>query len=134
MPADRWDVDRYYDPDAFVKDAGAKTPSKWGGFLPDVPFDPLRYGIPPRSIASIGNDQLLSLEVAAAALGDAGYADRPFDRERTSVIFGAEAGTDLAQRLRLPGRAAALRRRRARGRCPSSRSSPRTRSPACWPT
>ncbi|HKY67692.1 MAG TPA: beta-ketoacyl synthase N-terminal-like domain-containing protein, partial [Acidimicrobiales bacterium] len=97
VPAHRWDVDRYYDPDAFVKDAGAKTPSKWGGFLPDVPFDPMRYGIPPRSITSIGNDQLLSLDVAAAALADAGYADRPFDRERASVVFGAETGTDLAQ-------------------------------------
>ena len=97
VPAHRWSVDRYYDPEAVVRDAGAKTPSKWGGFLPDVPFDPMRYGIPPRSITSIGNDQLLSLEVAAAALADAGYADRPFDRERTSVVFGAETGTDLAQ-------------------------------------
>ena len=97
VPAHRWSADRYYDPGAVVRDAGAKTPSKWGGFLPDVPFDPLRYGIPPRSITSIGNDQLLSLEVAAAALADAGYADRPFDRERTSVVFGAETGTDLAQ-------------------------------------
>jgi acyl transferase domain-containing protein/NAD(P)H-dependent flavin oxidoreductase YrpB (nitropropane dioxygenase family)/NAD(P)-dependent dehydrogenase (short-subunit alcohol dehydrogenase family) len=97
VPAHRWNVDRYYDPEAVVRDAGAKTPSKWGGFLPDVPFDPMRYGIPPRSVTSIGNDQLLSLEVAAAALADAGYADRPFDRARTSVVFGAETGTDLAQ-------------------------------------
>ena len=40
--------------------------------------------------------QLLALEVARRALADAGYADRPFDRARTSVVFGAEAGTDLA--------------------------------------
>jgi hypothetical protein len=53
--------------------------------------------IPPRSITAIGNDQLISLEVAATALADAGYGDRPFDRERTSVVFGAETGTDLAQ-------------------------------------
>ncbi|HKE72424.1 MAG TPA: beta-ketoacyl synthase N-terminal-like domain-containing protein, partial [Acidimicrobiales bacterium] len=97
VPPERWSVERYYDPDAVVAEAGVKTPSKWGGFLPDVPFDPMRYGIPPRSLTSIGNDQLLSLEVAAAALADAGYADRPFDRERASVVFGAETGTDLAQ-------------------------------------
>ncbi|HEX8804600.1 MAG TPA: beta-ketoacyl synthase N-terminal-like domain-containing protein, partial [Acidimicrobiales bacterium] len=97
VPPERWSVERYYDPDAVVTDAGAKTPSKWGGFLPDIPFDPMRYGIPPRSIAAIGSDQLLSLEVAARALADAGYADRPFDRERASVVFGAETGTDLAQ-------------------------------------
>ena len=28
--------------------------------------------------------------------------ERPFDRDRASVIFGAEAGTDLARRVRLP--------------------------------
>ncbi len=96
VPPERWDTARYYDPDSFIKGAGEKTCSKWGGFLPEIPFDPLRYGIPPRSLASIEPVQLLSLEVAAQALADAGYADREFDRERTSVIFGAEAGTDLA--------------------------------------
>ena len=40
--------------------------------------------------------QLLSLEIAKRALADAGYGTRAFDRERTSVIFGAEAGTDLS--------------------------------------
>ena len=55
--------------------------------------------------------QLLSLEVAADALADAGYAERAFDRERASVIFGAEGGTDLSARLRLPGPAPGLRGR-----------------------
>ncbi|HEX2288822.1 MAG TPA: beta-ketoacyl synthase N-terminal-like domain-containing protein, partial [Pseudonocardiaceae bacterium] len=71
-------------------------PAKWGGFLPDIPFDALAYGIPPAALASIEPVQLLALEVAAQALRDAGYARRAFDREHTSVIFGAEAGTDLA--------------------------------------
>ncbi|HMQ28391.1 MAG TPA: polyketide synthase, partial [Acidimicrobiales bacterium] len=86
----------YYDPDAFLNDAGRKTPSRWGGFLPEVPFDALAYGIPPTSLASIEPGQLLSLEIAARALADAGYAEREFDRARTSVVFGAEGGTDLA--------------------------------------
>ena len=59
-------------------------------------FDALAYGIPPTSLASIDPVQLLSLEVAARALTDAGYRDREFDRGAVSVIFGAEAGTDLA--------------------------------------
>ncbi|MBL8777687.1 MAG: SDR family NAD(P)-dependent oxidoreductase [Acidimicrobiales bacterium] len=96
VPAARWDADRYYDPDAFLNDAGRKTPSRWGGFLPEVPFDALAYGIPPTSLASIEPGQLLSLEMAARALADAGYATREFDRARTSVVFGAEGGTDLA--------------------------------------
>ena len=54
------------------------------------------YGIPPASLAAIEPVQLLSLEVAARALADAGYADREFDRARASVVFGAEAGNELA--------------------------------------
>ncbi|MFI6516049.1 SDR family NAD(P)-dependent oxidoreductase [Spirillospora sp. NPDC050679] len=95
VPADRWDPAVYYDPEATRAGAGEKTPSKWGGFLPDIPFDAFAYGIPPNSLAGIEPMQLLSLEVAARALRDAGYEDRPFDRSRTSVFFGAEAGTDL---------------------------------------
>ncbi|HEY7938740.1 MAG TPA: polyketide synthase, partial [Acidimicrobiales bacterium] len=90
---ERWDVDRYFDPDGTP---GETTPSKWGGFVPEVGFDPFAYGIPPNSLASIEPVQLLSLEVAAQALADAGYAEREFDRERASVVFGAESGTDLA--------------------------------------
>jgi acyl transferase domain-containing protein/NAD(P)H-dependent flavin oxidoreductase YrpB (nitropropane dioxygenase family)/NAD(P)-dependent dehydrogenase (short-subunit alcohol dehydrogenase family) len=94
VPRERWDPEIYYDPRGVQ--GGDKTNSKWGGFIPDVPFDPVAYGIPPRSLASIEPVQLLSLEVARRALADAGYADRDFDRQRVSVIFGAEAGTDLA--------------------------------------
>jgi acyl transferase domain-containing protein/NAD(P)H-dependent flavin oxidoreductase YrpB (nitropropane dioxygenase family) len=95
VPADRWDADTFYDPAAVTKDAGRRTPSKWGGFLPSVPFDALAYGIPPRSLGSIESVQLLSLEVVSRALADAGYDRRDLDRERTSVIFGAEGGNDL---------------------------------------
>ncbi|HEX4219047.1 MAG TPA: beta-ketoacyl synthase N-terminal-like domain-containing protein, partial [Acidimicrobiales bacterium] len=96
VPAERWDVATYFDPGAVNGTAGRRTPSKWGGFIPEIGFDALAYGIPPRSLSSIEPVQLLSLEVAARALADAGYADREFDRELVSVIFGAEAGTDLA--------------------------------------
>jgi acyl transferase domain-containing protein/NAD(P)H-dependent flavin oxidoreductase YrpB (nitropropane dioxygenase family) len=93
---ERWDVAKYYDADAFTKDAGRKTPSRWGGFLSSVGFDPLAYGIPPASLAAIEPVQLLALEVASRALADAGYADRSFDRSRASVVFGAESGNELA--------------------------------------
>ncbi|MEU9020006.1 SDR family NAD(P)-dependent oxidoreductase [Actinomadura sp. NPDC048394] len=91
VPAERWDPAVHYDPSE-----PGKTPSKWGGFLPDVPFDALAYGIPPNTLGSVEPVQLLALEVAARALKDAGYADRPFDRSRTSVFFGAEGGNELA--------------------------------------
>ncbi|MFN2383640.1 MAG: SDR family NAD(P)-dependent oxidoreductase [Gemmatimonadota bacterium] len=94
VPPERWDPALYYDPDGAP---GRTTPSKWGGFLDEIVFDPTRYGIPPRSLSAIDAVQLLSLEVAQRALADAGYADRPFDRDRAAVIFGAEGGTDLSK-------------------------------------
>jgi acyl transferase domain-containing protein/NAD(P)H-dependent flavin oxidoreductase YrpB (nitropropane dioxygenase family)/NADP-dependent 3-hydroxy acid dehydrogenase YdfG len=96
VPPERWDVATYYDPAATGELAGRKTPCKWGGFLDDIPFDPLAYGIPPKSLTAIEPVQLLSLEIARRALADANYIDRPFVRDRCAVIFGAEAGTDLS--------------------------------------
>ncbi|MFC5719229.1 SDR family NAD(P)-dependent oxidoreductase [Streptomyces gamaensis] len=92
VPPERWDPELHCAPGA----DGARTESKWGGFLPDIPFDPLRYGIPPSSLGSIEPVQLLALEAARRALRDAGYEERPFDRSRASVVFGAEAGSDLS--------------------------------------
>ncbi|MEC4018581.1 polyketide synthase, partial [Streptomyces sp. H27-D2] len=94
VPTGRWDAAVYHDADPAL--AGERTPSRWGGFLPPVPFDALAHGIPPASLGSIEPVQLLALEVASRALDDAGYRSRAFDRSRTSVVFGAEAGTDLA--------------------------------------
>ncbi|RBM18595.1 polyketide synthase [Streptomyces sp. PT12] len=98
VPAERWDPRLYYAPEG---GEGATTVSKWGGFLPRIPFDPLAYGIPPASLAGIEPVQLLALEATRRALADAGYDRRPFPRARTSVIFGAEAGSDLSTALTL---------------------------------
>ncbi|QPP06097.1 SDR family NAD(P)-dependent oxidoreductase [Streptomyces bathyalis] len=92
VPEERWDPDLYYAPDG----DGERTPSRWGGFLPEIPFDPLSFGIPPASLASIEPVQLLALEAARRALADAGCEGRPVDHSRTSVVFGAEAGSDLS--------------------------------------
>ena len=89
VPPERWNPETYYDPDPKAKD---KIYSKWGGFLDDVAFDPMQYGMPPATLRSIEPAQLLTLEVVRAALEDSGYLDRPFPRERTSVILGAGGG------------------------------------------
>ncbi|MDW5324341.1 SDR family oxidoreductase [Plantactinospora sp. KLBMP9567] len=109
VPAQRWDVDTYYRPEVGPEQAGRYTVSKWGGFLRPVPFDAIRYGIPPAALGSIDPTQLLALEVAHRALLDAGYPPESstVDRSRIGVVFGAEAGSDMghAQTLRtmLPG-------------------------------
>ncbi len=89
IPSDRWNWRLYYDSDPKAPD---KIISKWGGFLPDVPFDPIRYGMPPSSLPSIEPAQLIALEVVRTALADAGYADRPFPRETTGVVLGMGGG------------------------------------------
>lgn len=95
IPPDRWNSEAYFDEDPKSRD---KIYSKWGGFLDPVAFNPLKYGIPPKSLTSIEPQQLLTLEVVDAALSDAGYKKRPFDKERTAVIWGAGGGlSDLGQ-------------------------------------
>jgi acyl transferase domain-containing protein/NAD(P)H-dependent flavin oxidoreductase YrpB (nitropropane dioxygenase family)/acyl carrier protein len=95
IPSSRWDWRLYYDCDRNARD---KIYSKWGGFLEDVPFDPIRFGIPPKSLKSIEPMQLLTLEAVRRALDDAGLAGGDFDRENTSVILGASGGLgDLGQ-------------------------------------
>lgn len=95
IPAERWDWRLFYDQDPAARD---RIASKWGGFLDPLGFDPLRFGIPPRSLASICLPQLLALETSRRALEDAGLGDLsndPLLRERTAVIFGVASAGDL---------------------------------------
>ena len=89
IPKERFNIDLYYDPDRKAKD---KIHSRWGGFLDPVPFDPMRYGIPPTALPSIDPLQLLALVTVDQALRDAGYHDRDFPRQKTSVILGLSGG------------------------------------------
>ncbi|GGK83885.1 type I polyketide synthase [Mangrovihabitans endophyticus] len=98
VPAGRWDPDVYYAAEVGPGQTGRVTVSKWGGFIEPVPFDAIRYGIPPAALASIDPTQLLALEIACRALADSGYPhDAGADHARTGVVFGAEAGSDMSQ-------------------------------------
>jgi acyl transferase domain-containing protein/NAD(P)H-dependent flavin oxidoreductase YrpB (nitropropane dioxygenase family)/NAD(P)-dependent dehydrogenase (short-subunit alcohol dehydrogenase family) len=88
IPESHFSWQNYYDENPLARD---RIVSKWGGFLSDVVFDPKPYGIPPSSLDSIDPMQVLVLESARSALYDAGYNDRKFPREKTSVIL-ANAG------------------------------------------
>jgi acyl transferase domain-containing protein/NAD(P)H-dependent flavin oxidoreductase YrpB (nitropropane dioxygenase family)/NAD(P)-dependent dehydrogenase (short-subunit alcohol dehydrogenase family) len=89
VPEDRFDLDTYFSQDTKARDF---IYSRKGGFVADVPFDPMRYGIPPNSLASIDPLQLLMLVTVDEALRDAGYHRRKFARERTSVMLGFSGG------------------------------------------
>ncbi|MBN2002556.1 MAG: acyltransferase domain-containing protein [Anaerolineae bacterium] len=104
VPPSRWNVEDYYDPDPNVPD---KTYAKRGGFIPDIAFDPLEFGLPPNILEVTDVSQLLSLVVARDLLHDAGYDNgRVFSRDRVGVILGVAGGqkliTPLASRLQSP--------------------------------
>ena len=83
-PAARWDP-VYFDPASTAVD---RFYCKRGGFVDDVAgFDPLRFGIMPVTVAGAEPDQLLALQVADAAIADAGLTER-LPRARTGVILG----------------------------------------------
>ncbi|SMC90225.1 polyketide-type polyunsaturated fatty acid synthase PfaA [Desulfocicer vacuolatum DSM 3385] len=86
IPGNRWDIDIFFDPD---RRSIEKSYSKWGGFLKDITFDPVKYSMAPKSLESIDSSQLLALKVASHALSDAGYNKPEFPRKNTAVIFGA---------------------------------------------
>lgn len=85
VPAGRWDAG-FYDPGSTAID---RFYCRRGGFVDDYAcFDPLPFGIMPKTTEAIEPDQLLTLKIGYEALHDAGYTERPFPRERTGVIIG----------------------------------------------
>ena len=104
VPPSRWDPADYYDPDPKAED---KTYCKVGGFIPDIDFNPLEFGLPPNLLEVTDSSQLLGLVVARDAMIDAGYGtEADFDRENTGVVLGVAGGqkliTDLTSRLQYP--------------------------------
>lgn len=104
IPPSRWDPADYYDPDPTAED---KTYCKVGGFIPDIDFNPLEFGLPPNLLEVTDSSQLLGLVAARDAMEDAGYGtDTEFDRENTGVVLGVAGGqkliSDLSSRLQYP--------------------------------
>ncbi|NET52430.1 MAG: glycosyltransferase, partial [Merismopedia sp. SIO2A8] len=94
VPPSYWDVDDYYDPDPRKPD---KTYCKRGGFIPEIDFNPMEFGLPPNLLEVTDVSQLLSLVIAKQAMEDAGYGQtRDFNRDHTGVILGAAVGRQIA--------------------------------------
>jgi acyl transferase domain-containing protein/pimeloyl-ACP methyl ester carboxylesterase/aryl carrier-like protein len=95
VPADRWDINAYYDADA---DAPGKMYTRRGGFLNRVDgFDAGFFGIAPREAVNMDPQQRLLLEVSWEALEDAGIAAEQLAGSLTGVYVGIST-IDYSQR------------------------------------
>lgn len=88
VPAHRWDRD-FYQPDGKAEPAADRIYCRRGGFVDEhATIDATRFGIMPSSVADTEPDQLIALQVAAAAIADAGGENTLPQRDRIGVILG----------------------------------------------
>ena len=132
VPPDRWDWRLYYDADPKAPD---KIVSKWGGFLPDVAFDPIRYGMPPRVSARSSRRNCWHSKWSGPRSPTPDTPNGRFPARRPAWCSAWEAGRPSSRwampfvptcpcSIRCCRRAASRRSRRARGCCPNG---PKTR-------
>ncbi|MFI5978224.1 beta-ketoacyl synthase N-terminal-like domain-containing protein [Streptomyces sp. NPDC051452] len=109
VPPGRWDADYYHPGTADGPAAPDRVYCRRGGFVDGLAqVDVTRYGIMPASVPGAEPDQLIALDVAAAAIADAGGEERLPERDRIGVALGRGGylGPGLArldQRVRTAG-------------------------------
>jgi polyketide-type polyunsaturated fatty acid synthase PfaA len=102
VPESHWNAEDYYNADKSMAD---KSYCKRGGFLPEVDFNPMEFGLPPNILELTDTSQLLSLVVAKEVLADAGI-DAQYDTDRIGITLGVGGGQkinhSLSGRLQYP--------------------------------
>ncbi|MCF3118697.1 amino acid adenylation domain-containing protein [Streptomyces arenae] len=90
IPADRWNHDRFYDPD---KSADGKTYGKWGGFVRGADrFDPLFFRMSQIEAELTDPQERVFLETVWHLMEDAGYTRDQLRASRTGVFVGMMYG------------------------------------------
>ncbi|ORW34944.1 polyketide synthase, partial [Mycobacterium palustre] len=85
IPADRWDMDYYYDPEPGVP---GRSVCKWGSFLDNVgDFDPEFFGITEKEATAIDPQHRLLMETAWEAMEHAGLTKDTIAKQ-TGVFVG----------------------------------------------
>ncbi|RPI31707.1 MAG: acyltransferase domain-containing protein, partial [Chloroflexota bacterium] len=92
VPADRWSIEAYYDPDPAAPD---KTYCKIGAWVQGYEFPWKDYRVPPKVAAAMDPSQQWAVTAAGQALADYGYPQRPLDTDRTAVILGTAMGGEM---------------------------------------
>lgn len=85
VPKERWDVDRYHQPDGEAPD---KSYTRLGCFLDRFPEADPKWRIPPAALATLDPGHLVCLRAAEEALADAGVDPEGWGpRARTAVML-----------------------------------------------
>nr|WP_156687033.1 type I polyketide synthase [Mycobacterium sp. Marseille-P9652] len=85
IPADRWDMDYYYDPEPGVP---GRSVCKWGSFLDEVgDFDPEFFGITEKEATAMDPQHRLLMETAWEAMEHAGLTKDTIAKQ-TGVFVG----------------------------------------------
>ncbi|MFC9161974.1 SDR family NAD(P)-dependent oxidoreductase [Streptomyces fungicidicus] len=88
IPADRWALDGFYEPDKEEAVAQGRSYSKWGAFLEGfADFDPLFFEMTPNDALEIDPQERLFLQEAWRAFENAGYT-----RDRLARQHGSSVG------------------------------------------
>ncbi|HEX7057815.1 MAG TPA: beta-ketoacyl synthase N-terminal-like domain-containing protein [Bacilli bacterium] len=96
IPADRWDIAKYYSPDI---DEPNKSVSKWCGIIDNVDrFDSQFFNIPAHEAKQLDPQQRILLEETWHCLEDSGIALKELQHKPTAVYIGA-MNTDYRQRF-----------------------------------
>lgn len=90
MPAERFQADRYFDPEI---GAYGKSYCRLGGLVDELPFDARAFRMTPKSVQSTDIAHLWALEVARATLQDAGYDPFELDGKNVGVVVGHARGS-----------------------------------------
>ncbi|MFE9722737.1 SDR family NAD(P)-dependent oxidoreductase [Streptomyces sp. NPDC005794] len=87
IPADRWALDGFYEPDKEDAAAKGRSYSKWGAFLEGfADFDPLFFEMTPNDATEIDPQERLFLQEAWRAFENAGYTRARLEREHRSSV------------------------------------------------
>lgn len=100
VPADRWDLDKFYDPDPNQQ---SRSYSRWGGFVDDVDkFDPSFFRLTRAEAEVMDPQQRLFLEACWEALEDAGHIG-PASRGLNCGVFAGVFNNDYQMLLAKAG-------------------------------
>src|SRR5579883_2196158 len=97
VPPTHWLIEDYYDSDPSAAD---KVYCRRGGFLKEIPFSPMEFGVPPNNLPATDSSQLLALILAKRLLMDATQGNlQRLQRDRISVVLGVASTTELTAHM-----------------------------------